>query len=181
MSTLEIPMGEYGEHTLSFGVTNDPADDSAILILHADTERYMLSERDWTRPRPARPARHHNRIPRLHRQSGAGRGRGLPPAPRPVHVGDGAPRRHGRGTPGRGADPRGGGIVPRPRRPARRPCARPPPPREGRQIVNPRVRGLLKTLADVAILLPVWSRFMRFLEREYDMFHSPAITYDEAV
>ncbi|KAA8818344.1 hypothetical protein CSQ85_09285 [Bifidobacterium rousetti] len=51
MSTLEIPMGEYGEHTLSFGVTNDPADDSAILILHADTERYMLSERDWTRLR----------------------------------------------------------------------------------------------------------------------------------
>ncbi|KAA8818343.1 hypothetical protein CSQ85_09280 [Bifidobacterium rousetti] len=46
--------------------------------------------------------------------------------------------------------------------------------------MNPRVRGLLKTLAGAAILLLAWPRIMRHFEQMYDSIHSPAITYDEA-
>ena len=46
--------------------------------------------------------------------------------------------------------------------------------------MNPRVRGLRKTLAGMTILHLAWPRIMQDLEQTYDSLHSPAITYDEA-
>lgn len=48
---LTIPMGEYGEDELSFGIEPEPAGNGLVLSVTAGGEEYYLYERDWLKLR----------------------------------------------------------------------------------------------------------------------------------